>query len=140
MNLQQSIQGQQKSIKNNRGAYKNESSQNPLKLSDDVDLEMYASPKKGITPMTNMLSKIASKESFTESGFKPVKDTPKQRNFRSSRYYKPVKKIKSSSRIGSLKRAKESINNALSTNSSKNSKRYGSVPKHLLHNENKVKE
>lgn len=141
--LQQSTQGQQKSIRNYPGNYKHDTTNNyPLKLSDDVDLELYSSPKKGVTPMTGVLAKIASRESFGEAAFpnKKAKDTPKQRNFRSNRYYKPVKKIKSSSRIGSLKRARESINNALSTNSSKNSKRYGSVPKHILNNNTNVKE
>lgn len=131
---QQSTQGQQKSI---RG--KNDSSSNPLKLSDDVDLEVYSSPKKRITPMTNIVAKIGSREALVNQSFpkNTSKESPKNQNFRSNRFYKPVKKTKSSSRMGSLKRAKESINNVLSSNSSKSSKRYGSVPKQLLNNNSK---
>lgn len=104
-----------------------------LKLHDDADLEVYSSPKKGVTPITNVLKKIASKDSFRNlpSNVRNSKETPKQQNLRAGRYYKPVKKIKSTTRVSSLKRQRESINNALSTSSSKNSKRYGSVPKQL---------
>jgi hypothetical protein len=108
-------------------------------LSDDVDLEVYSSPKKINMPMTNVLSNIASRQSLgnQSSTQKINKDSPLNRNFRASRYSIPVKKVKSSSRIGSLKRPKENINNAFSTNSSKESKRHGSVPKQLINSNSK---
>ena len=51
--MQQPTQGQQKSIR----------------ISEDVDLDMYTSPNKGITPMTNMLAAIGSKESLKNSAY-----------------------------------------------------------------------
>mmetsp|Transcript_27529 Transcript_27529/g.24403 ORF Transcript_27529/g.24403 Transcript_27529/m.24403 type:complete len:116 (+) Transcript_27529:363-710(+) len=82
--------------------------------------------------MRNKLKHVGSRDTLPKKSFgKKVNESPKSKNFRSSRYYKPVK---SNSRIGSLKRQKESINNL---NNSKSSKRYGSVPKHLLNNNSK---
>ena len=90
-------------------------------------------------PVTNVLSNIASRQSLgNQSSAQQInKDSPLNKNFRASRYSIPVKKVKSSSRIGSVKRPKENINNAFSTNSSKESKRHGSVPKHLINSNSK---
>lgn len=88
----------------------------PLQLSDDVDLEMYSSPKKGITPMRNL----------------PKKNSLRGSNFRVHRNQRHVKKLHSRSRVGSLKPTKESIQNGMSSNLSQ--KRYGSVPKKLVNN------
>ena len=87
--IQQPTQGQQKSIR----------------ISDDVDLDMYTSTNKGITPMTNALAAIGSKESLKNSAYFKNKEmsSPKNANFRVSRYYKPGRKIKSTTRIGSIK-------------------------------------
>lgn len=65
--LQQPTQGQQKSIR----------------VSDDVDLDLYSSPTKGITPMSNMLAAIASRESLRDSmQFKNQNvESPKERDF-----------------------------------------------------------
>ena len=61
-------------------------------------------------------------------------ETPKSSNFRSNRYYKPVRKMKSSSRIQSQKRPQEGVNSRIKINMSKNYQRYGSVLKVSVNN------
>lgn len=104
------------STRNTKNVYRHDTHNNPLKLSDEVDLEMYSSPNKGITPLRQASSKNT------------------RGNFRVHRNYKPIKKPGMRSRDGSMKQSKESSINGMSANSSRKFKRYGSVPKKLVDN------
>lgn len=54
-----------------------------------------------------------------------------------NRFYKPSRKIKSTTRIGSIKRARDNINNAMvNLGNLKNNQRYGSVPKNIASSNN----
>lgn len=134
--MQQPIQGQQKSIRNTRGLFKNDTDNTEiLRLPEDVDLDTYQSPKKGITPMTNVLSAIGNKESFGDAiNNKKSYNNLRSNNFRYNRFNKFAKKVKSSNRGSALKKSKESIKQPIpqtKTNNMKQAKRYGSVPKNL---------
>jgi hypothetical protein len=122
------------SIRNTRGLVKNDTDKTDiLRLSEDVELDAYHSPKKGATPMTNMLAAIGSRESFADSGVnKKNLNNIRNTNFRYNRFYKPTKKVRATNRSTVIKRSKESVKQPLPQNKNiKQSKRYGSVPKNL---------
>ena len=133
--MKQPIQGQQKSIRNSRPLYKNDTDKTEaLRLSEDVELDSYHSPKKGFTPMTNVLAGIGSKDSFGDAAFnKKNLGNLRSSNFRYNRFYKPVnKKSRATNRSTVLKRGKDNIKQPIVQNKSiKQAKRYGSVPKNL---------
>lgn len=100
-----------------------------------MNLNFILQINKGITP-TNKTDKSGNREPISKRSIQRRKGvkSQKQTNFRSNRFHKPMKKIKSSSRIGSLRRPQDGINSGIANITNKNSKRYGSMPKGLMKN------
>lgn len=104
---QQPIQGHKKGVRNHRRLIKNDSDNTEiLRISDDIDLDMYASPKKGITPLTGVVAGMRSENNFNQKYSLKSGNEYKSSQIGINRVNKPLREIKSTTRVGVVKHQK----------------------------------